>query len=54
MHIQNVTKRPKTKCPWDKMSLGQDVPREKTSQGTKRPQGTNEANYLTCVANYLN
>ena len=41
------TKRPKTKRPRDKTSQGQNVP------GTKRPKGTNEAHYLTCVANYL-
>ena len=67
---QNVPKkRPKTKRPTDKISQGQNIPRDKTSQGTKRPtdkishgknlprdktsQWTNEAHYLTCVANYL-
>ena len=42
-----------TKRPSDKTSQGQIVPREKMSQGTKRPKGTNEAHYLNCVNNYL-
>ena len=60
-YLQKVlgTKRPKGQnVPRDKTSQGQNVPRtkrpkDKTSQGTKRPMGTNEDHYLTCVANYL-
>ena len=49
-YVQNV--------PRDKTSQGQNVPRDKPSQEqnvpeTKRPKGTNEAHFLTCVANYL-
>ena len=43
---------------WTKRPKGQNIPgtirpRDNTSQGTKRSKGTNEAHYLTCVANYL-
>ena len=47
MILDPHTKRPKTKRPSDKTFQGQNVPREKMSQGTKRPKGTNEAHYLT-------
>ena len=47
------TKRPKTKRPRDKTSHGTKRPRNKMSQVTNRPKGTNEAHYLTYVANYL-
>ena len=49
MHIQNVPRQnvPRQKVP------GTKRPRDKTSQGTKRPKGTNEFHYLTWVAHYL-
>ena len=55
MHIQNVPRQnvPRTKRPTDKTSHGQNVPREKTSKGTKRLKGKDDAHDLTCVANYL-
>ena len=47
-----ITKRRKTK---QSPNQGQNVSRDNTSKGTKRPKdkGKNEAHYLTCVANYL-
>ena len=59
MHLQNVPRKnvPRQNVPWTKRPKGQNVPgtkhpRDNASQGTKRPKGTNEVNYLTCVANY--
>ena len=47
-------KRPKGQnFPGTKRPKGQNIPRDKTSQEAKRPNWTNEAHYLTCVANYL-
>ena len=42
-----------TKRPIDKTPQGTKRPKGHMSQGTKRSKGTNEAHYLTCVANYL-
>ena len=61
-HRQNVP-RDKT-SQGKKRPKGQNVPSDKMSQGKKHPKGqnfswdkpcqwTNEAHYLTCVANYL-